>query len=107
MLEKLKELNRNKSTEITAKVLIVFVIFHLLSVFCVYYKTKLNLTNPLIPKYLLYGIFEPYVPKGFILTIGLLIATILKFVKQNLITILICVIVIIAYHVTSFEANFQ
>ena len=106
MLEKLKEVNRNRSTEITAKILIVLTIFHLLSVFCVYYKTKLNITNPLIPKYLVYGIFEPYIPKGIILTIGLLIATILKFVKQNLIAIVVCLIVILAYHLTSFKPNF-
>jgi hypothetical protein len=106
MFEKLKEINRSRSTELTAKILMVLTIFHLLSVFCVYYKTKLNLTNPLIPKYLVYGVFEPYIPKGFILTIGLLIATILQFIKQNLIAIVVCVIVIVAYHLTSFEANF-
>ncbi|WP_445452926.1 hypothetical protein [Flavobacterium sp. 25HG05S-40] len=106
MFEKLKEINRNRNTELTAKILIVLTIFHLLSVFCIYYKTKMNLTNPLIPKYLVYGIFEPYIPKGFILTIGLLIATILKFVKQNLIVIVVCAIVIVAYHLTSFKADF-
>ena len=106
MLEKLKEVNRNRSTEITAKVLIVLTILYLLSIFCVYFQTKLNLTNPLIPKYLITGIFDPYATKGIILTIGLLVATILQFFKQNLITILVCVIALTLYYITTFEANF-
>lgn len=105
MLEKLREVNRSRSTEIAAKVLIVLTIIYLLSVFCFYFQTKLNITNPLIPKYLITYVFDPYAFKGLILTIGLLIAVILKFVKQNLPVIIVCAIVIMLYHLTSFIPN--
>jgi uncharacterized membrane protein len=106
MLEKLKEINRNVSTEKTSSGLIILALFYLVSVFAFYYKTKLEIVNPLIPKYLAYELFEPYAVKGIILTIGLLLATTLKFLKQNLIAILVCVVVITLYHLTTFEPNF-
>ena len=106
MLEKLKEINRNVSTEKTASILIILALLHLINVFAFYYKTKLNLANPLIPKYLAFELFEPYAVKGIILTIGILIASFLKFFKQNLIVILVCAIIILLYYLTSFEPSF-
>ena len=70
MLEKLKEINRNVSVEKTSSGLIILAFFYLLSVFAYYYKTKLEIVNPLIPKYLAYELFEPFAFKGTILTIG-------------------------------------
>ena len=106
ILEKLKEINQKRSVEKTSNVLILLVIILLLNIFAVYYSTKLNLTNPLIPKYLAFEIFDPYAAKGIILTFGILIATTLKFFKQNLITIIVCLVVIALYYFTSFEPNF-
>ncbi|MEN9929508.1 MAG: hypothetical protein RLZZ231_1429, partial [Bacteroidota bacterium] len=60
MLEKLKEINRNISIEKTSNSLIMLALLHLLNIFAFYYKTKLNLINPLIPKYLAFELFEPY-----------------------------------------------
>lgn len=105
MFEKLNLINRQKNIEIIASVLILVAIILLLNVFAVYYSTKLNLSNPLIPKCLAFEIFEPYALKGIILTIGLLIATILKLFKQHLIVILICLLIIALYYLTRFEAN--
>ena len=106
MLEKLKEINRNSNTEKTASFLIILALLHLINVFAFYYKTKLNLANPLIPKYLAFELFEPYAVKGIILTIGILIASFLKFFKQNLIVILVCAMIILLYYLTSFEPSF-
>jgi hypothetical protein len=106
MLEKLKEINRKSRVEKISNVLILFIILLLLNIFAVYYSTKLNLDNPLIPQHLTFEIFDPYAVKGFILTFGLLIATSLKFFKQNLIAIVMCVLVIVLYYFTSFEPNF-
>ncbi|MEY2922151.1 MAG: hypothetical protein RL108_773 [Bacteroidota bacterium] len=106
MFEKLKEINRNLSTEKTASGIIIFALFHLINVFAFYYKTKLNLANPLIPKYLAFELFEPYAVKGGILTIGIFIAMFLKLFKQNLLVILVCTIIIALYYLTSFEPNF-
>ncbi len=99
-IEKLKEINRNVSVEKTSSGLIILAFFYLLSVFAYYYKTKLEIVNPLIPKYLAYELFEPFAFKGTILTIGLLLASTLKFLKQNLIAILVCVIIVALYHLT-------
>ena len=106
MLEKLKEINRKSNVEKISNVLITLALLLLVNVFAVYYSTKLNLTNPLITKYLAFEIFAPYAVKGFILTLGLLIATSLKFFKQNLIAIVICLLVIALYYFTNFEPNF-
>jgi|GEM_PF-3515573 len=107
MLEKLKEINRNVSAEKTASYLIIFALLHLINVFAFYYKTKLNLANPLIPKYLAFELFEPYAVKGIILTIGISIATFLKLFKQNLLVILVCTLIIALYYFTSFQPNFS
>jgi hypothetical protein len=106
MLEKLKEINRNISIEKTSNSLIMLALLHLLNIFAFYYKTKLNLINPLIPKYLAFELFEPYAIKGVILTIGISIATFLKFFKQNLLIILVCIILFAMYYLTSFEPSF-
>lgn len=106
MIDNLREINRKSIIVKISNILITIVILLLLNVFAVYYSTKLNLTNPLIPKYLAFEIFAPYAVKGFILTLGLLIATSLKFFKQNLIAIVICLLVIVLYIFTAFEPNF-
>ena len=106
MVEKLKLINRKKSVERISNFLIFLPILLLISIFANYYSTKLNLSNPLIPKYLAFEIFAPYALKGTILTIGILLVTALKIFKQNLIAILICVIIIALYYLTSFEPNF-
>lgn len=106
MLKRLKEINSNVNTAKTANGLITLALLHLLYVFAFYYKTKLNLANPLIPKYLAFELFEPYVVKGIILTIGVLLASFFKFFKQNLMVILVCAMIIVLYYFTSFEPNF-
>lgn len=106
MQEKLKEINRNSSTEKASIVLILLGFIHLICVFTFYYKTKFNLENPLIPKYLAFELFEPYAVKGIILTLGLFLATILKFFKQNLAVLIICIIIIALYYLTSFHPDF-
>jgi uncharacterized membrane protein YwzB len=106
MFEILNEINKKKNFEKIANSFLIILIFHLLFVFAIYYSTKFNFKNPFIPKYLAFEVFAPYAEKGLIITFGLLIATILKFLKQNLIIILICLIVIAVYYFTSFEPNF-
>ena len=106
MFEKLNEINKKKNFEKIANTFLIILIFHLLFVFAIYYSTKFNMSNPLIPKYLAFEIFAPYAEKGLIITFGLLIATILKFLNQHLIMILICLLVIAVYYFTSFEPNF-
>lgn len=105
MFEKLNLINRQKNIEIIANVLTLVALLLLINVFVVYYSTKLNLSNPLIPKCLAFEIFEPYALKGSILIIGLLLATILKMFKQHLFVVLICLLIIALYYLTHFESN--
>jgi cell division protein FtsW (lipid II flippase) len=106
MLEKLKEINRKSSVGKSLNILILLLILHLIFIFTVYYSTKFNYNNPLIPKYLVFEVFAPFAEKGLIIAIGLLVIIPLKNFKQNLIAIVICLIVIALYYFTSFEPNF-
>ena len=107
MLKKLIEINKKIGFEKIANAFLLILIFHLLFVFAIYYSTKFNFQNPLIPKIIGLEIFAPYAQKGLIITFGLLISTIFKFLKQDLFVILICLIVISFYYFTSFEADFS
>lgn len=106
MFKKLDGINKKESFEKMSNAFLLVLIFHLLFIFAMYYSTKFCYNNPLIPKYLAFEVFAPYAQKGVIITFGLLIATIFKFIKQNLIVILICLLVIAVYYFTSFEPNF-
>lgn len=107
MFQKLNEINKKKAFELIANAFLLILIFHLLFIFAIYYSTKFNYQNPLIPKIIALEIFAPYAQKGLIITFGLLLSTIFKFLKLNLIVILICLIVIFFYYFTSFEADFS
>lgn len=101
MKKKIIELNKsNKIDKISIGIILVINLF-LVSIFAQYYSTKLNLTNPLIPKYLAFEIFEPYALKGFITSIGLLFTLILRFLKQNLFSLIIGIIIICIYIFTN------
>lgn len=106
MMTKIKELNASENLEKSSKILILISIFLLITIFAKYYQTKMNLQNPLIPKYLAFEIFNPYSQKGFVLTVGLFFSLSAKFLKQNLISVIICIIIIAIYFLTSFEPNF-
>lgn len=106
MFDKLAEINKKKSFGKIANAFLIILIFHLLFIFAIYYSTKFAYKNPLIPKDLAFEVFAPYAQKGLIVTFGLLIATIFKFMKQNLVVILSCLIVIAIYYFTSFEPDF-
>ena len=106
MIKKLIEINKSSKIEMISKILILVVTFLLITILAIYFSTKMSFENPLIPKYLAFEVFYPYAQKGFILSIGLFFALISKFIKQNLITLLICIIIIAIYFLTSFEPDF-
>lgn len=106
MLTKLNAINNKKSIARISNCLIILLILHLLFIFIIYCSVKLSYRNPLIPKYLAFEVFAPYAEKGLMITIGLLTIMTLKFFKQNLLTIIICLIIIALYYFTSFEPDF-
>lgn len=107
MLEKLNSLNNIKKIELASNVLIILLIFHLLYIFTVFYSTKLNLENPLIPQQILIAVFAPFAQKGIFITLGLLLILPLKFFKQNFFVVVLCIITFAIYYLTSFEADFS
>lgn len=106
MLEKLNAINNQKRVARISNCLIILLILHLLFIYLIYCTTKLSYRNPLIPKYLAFEVFAPYAEKGLIITAGLLMVMPLKFFKQNLFAIIICLVLIGLYYLTSFEPNF-
>lgn len=106
MLKKLIIINNKNSIIRTSNCLIIILILHLLFIFLIYCSVKLSYSNPLIPKYLAFEVFAPYAQKGLMITAGLLIVMPLKFFKQNLFAIIICLAVIAFYYLTNFEPNF-
>ena len=106
MIKKLNAINESTKIKMIYKALILIVNLLLISIFAIYFSTKMNFANPLIPKFLAFEVFYPYSQKGLVLAIGLFFALVSKFLKQNLITIIICIIVILIYCVSSFQPNF-
>lgn len=90
---KLKEINELKMVKILSTISILLTNLIIISIFLHYYNVKSNLTNPLIPESLFSYAYEPYVKKGVILSIGLLIFMIFKSIKQNLFVV-ICFVVL-------------
>lgn len=107
MLEKLNSLNNKKQVEVVSNILIMVLIFHLIYIFKVYYATKFNFSNPLIPKYLAFEVFAPFAQKGLSTTLGLVLIMPLKFFKQNFIVVLISLLILAIYYATSFEPDFS
>ena len=58
---------------------------------------KLKMNNPLIPEYLIKMATTPYLKKGIILTLGLIIIFISKFYKKNLLAFSVLILLIIYF----------
>lgn len=85
---KLREINEIKIVKIFSTVSLLMINLMIVWIFLNYYNIKSNLTNPLIPESLISYVFEPYIKKGMILSIGLLVFMILKSIKQNFLVII-------------------
>ncbi|PKP14598.1 MAG: hypothetical protein CVU07_14055 [Bacteroidetes bacterium HGW-Bacteroidetes-23] len=107
MLEKLNSFNNKKQTIILANALILLLIFHLLYIFAVFYSTKFNFSNPLIPQEIVIEVFAPFAQKGIFITLGLLLILPLKFFKQNFFVVVLSIITFAIYYLTSFQPDFS
>lgn len=77
--------------------LIVLQFLLILRVFLIYKQTQFNLTNPLIPKFLVCEVFNSYVDGGIFLLIGLLLAYILKSLNLNFVSFLVTLLSLFLY----------
>ena len=82
-MEPRENLNDKKTIKILSIATILYINVLLIFIFAAYFRNKMNLTNPLIPKNLVDLSFEKYALKGLILSCGLPVLFLLKFWKKN------------------------
>lgn len=90
-----KEVNALKAVKIFSAVSLLLTNLMLIATFLKYYSLKGSMKNPLIPEYLPLYAYEPYISKGLTLAIGLLVFTILKTLKQDLLVGMLFVLLLI------------
>lgn len=93
----LVKLNNSKGINISTNIISAFVLLFAIATFAQYYSTKLNLDNPLIPEYLVEMSTTPYLKKGIILIVGLLLIVILKSFKKNIIAFSLAILLVIYF----------
>lgn len=94
----MKILNEDERIKIAGNGLLIFSTFLVFQIFITLYQATLIMNNPLIPQELFYEINEMRTLGGFFLTIGLLIMTILKSIKQNFLILIIGILTILLYY---------
>ena len=94
---KIERYNQSKTIKLATYVCVALIVSFTVATFAQYYSTKLNLTNPLIPEYLVQMSIKPYLIKGTILIIGLLGIFTLNFYKKNLFGFALASLLIIYY----------
>jgi len=78
-----KKLNQSRGLNISTNILCAFILLFSIASFAQYYSMKLKMNNPLIPEYLIKMATTPYLKKGMILTLGIIIIFISKFYKKK------------------------
>lgn len=96
----IEKYNQSKIFKFATYFCVVLILFFIIVTYTQYNATKLNLTNPLLPKILLDKLFENYIKKTLTLFIGLLLVLALTFYKKNVFAFALSII-IIAYYILS------
>ena len=94
---KFEKYNQSKTITISTYVCVALLLLFVVATFAQYYSTKLNLTNPLIPEYLVQMSIKPYLIKGAILISGLLGIFVLNFYKKNMLAFALAILLITYY----------
>ena len=88
--------NSKKIKEITYVCLAIILLFIVVS-FGQYYQIKLNFQNPLIPEYLVKMATNPYLEKGIIMIVGVIIVFGLLNFKKNFYALFIAIGIVLFY----------
>ena len=91
------KLDQSRKIKISTNVGIALIILLAIASFAQYYSMKLNFVNPLIPEYLFEIYAWPFLRKGIILLVGLIVIFILKYLKRNLFAFCIAILLITYY----------
>ncbi|MNE92329.1 hypothetical protein D3C80_1900400 [compost metagenome] len=95
-----EKLDTSKKIKIATTIAIVLIVAFAVTSFAQYQSMKLNFQNPLIPEKLIEMATLPYLKKGIILSIGLFITLLLKYMKRNFFAFCIA-LALIAYYILS------
>ena len=95
-----KKLDTSKAINISTNVFCSFILLVLIASFAQYYSMRLKFDNPLIPEVIVKISTRPYLIKGFVLLVGLLLVLFLKSFQKNLGAFLLAII-LIAYFILS------
>ena len=102
-----KNINSKNWIKWSANILILYTNYLTVLCFLEIYSTGLNLNNPIISKGLIMQIIAPYVKLGLILTIGLFLILIIRFLKQQLISAILSLLLVLFYHTYEKIPNFK
>tara|TARA_B100000929_G_C15232656_1_gene326889 strand:- start:35 stop:439 length:405 start_codon:yes stop_codon:yes gene_type:complete len=102
-----KNINSKNWIKWSANILILYTNYLTVLCFLEIYSIGLNLNNPIISKGLIMQIIAPYVKLGLILTIGLFLILIIRFLKQQLISAILSLLLVLFYHTNEKIPNFE
>lgn len=100
LLQNIANANNLRAVNILAFGLIAVIHILLISIFIKYFQIKSGLNNPLIPRSIIdYG-FQTYALKGLILSFGLPVILLLKYMQQNILVVIGGITIIVSYTFT-------
>ena len=92
-----ENLNNSKKIKVITYVCLAFISLFIVASFGQYYQMKLNFQNPLIPEYLVKMATNPYLEKGIIMIVGVIIVFGLLNFKKNFYALLIAIGIVLFY----------
>lgn len=92
MHPRITQLKQSERTRILASTFLFIDCAALIWIFASYYRTRWNLSNPLIPKELADYAFWPFALKGLILSVGLPLALAFRLSGQNVASVVVSLI---------------
>lgn len=92
-----ENLNNSKKIKVITYVCLAIILLFIVVSFGQYYQIKLNFQNPLIPEYLVKMATNPYLEKGIIMIVGVIIVFGLLNFKKNFYALLIAIGIVLFY----------
>ena len=96
-MNKIENYNQSKHINTAIYIFVAIIVLFVLATCAQYYSVSLHLRNPLIPEVLVQMSLEPFIYKGTVLVIGLLLIFAFKYFKRNLVALAVAVFIILFY----------
>ncbi len=102
-----ENLNNSKKIKVITYVCLAIILLFIVVSFGQYYQIKLNFQNPLIPEYLVKMATNPYLEKGIIMIVGVIIVFGLLNFKKNFYALLIAIGIVLFYVFSKHYTNYD